>query len=30
MRAGFSAVEMEHFRLPLGPVGTQVAGIAVK
>jgi SAM-dependent methyltransferase len=29
-RAGFSVVEMEHFRLPLGPVGTQISGYAVK
>ena len=28
--AGFSEVKYENFRLPLGPVGTQIAGIAVK
>ena len=28
--AGFARVETEHFRLPLGPVGTQIAGVAVK
>ncbi len=28
--AGFTGVDTEHFRLPLGPVGTQIAGVAVK
>jgi len=28
--AGFSKVDIEHFRLPLGPVGPQIAGVAVK
>lgn len=28
--AGFAHVEQERFRLPLGPVGPQVAGVAVK
>jgi SAM-dependent methyltransferase len=30
LRAGFSTVDMEYFRLPLGPVGAQIAGVAVK
>ncbi|MBI3933098.1 MAG: class I SAM-dependent methyltransferase [Acidobacteria bacterium] len=29
-RAGFADVRYEQFRLPLGPVGTQIAGWAVK
>ena len=29
-RAGFDEVHYENFRLPLGPVGTQIAGVAVK
>ena len=29
-RAGFGQVRYEDFRLPLGPVGTQIAGFAVK
>ncbi|MBI1955442.1 MAG: class I SAM-dependent methyltransferase [Acidobacteria bacterium] len=29
-QAGFARVHCEHFRLPLGPVGTQIAGYAVK
>ena len=29
-RAGFDRVDYEHFRLPLGPVATQIAGYAVK
>ena len=29
-RAGFSRVQYETFRLPLGPVSTQIQGIAVK
>ena len=29
-RAGFDRVDFEHFRLPLGPVATQIAGTAVK
>ena len=28
--AGFARVDHEHFRLPLGPVGPQIAGVAVK
>ncbi|MGH9785890.1 MAG: class I SAM-dependent methyltransferase [Terriglobia bacterium] len=29
-RAGFAAVRYDNFRLPLGPVATQIAGVAVK
>jgi ubiquinone/menaquinone biosynthesis C-methylase UbiE len=29
-QAGFEHVQLEHFRLPLGPVGTQIAGFATK
>ena len=29
-RAGFDRLDYEHFRLPLGPVATQIAGCAVK
>ena len=29
-QAGFGQVRYEHFRLPLGPVATQIAGCAVK
>ena len=29
-QAGFARVDCEHFRLPLGPVATQIAGYAVK
>ena len=29
-QAGFGQVQYENFRLPLGPVATQIAGIAVK
>ncbi|MBI4460794.1 MAG: class I SAM-dependent methyltransferase [Acidobacteria bacterium] len=29
-QAGFSSVHCEHFRLPLGPVATQIAGFAIK
>ena len=29
-QAGFARVHCEHFRLPLGPVATQIAGYAVK
>jgi hypothetical protein len=29
-RAGFSKVSYENFRLPLGPVATQIAGTAIK
>ena len=29
-RAGFAEVHYENFRLPLGPVATQIAGMAVK
>ena len=29
-RAGFGEVQLDHFRLPLGPVATQIAGYAVK
>ena len=29
-RAGFSEVHYENFRLPLGPVATQILGVAVK
>jgi SAM-dependent methyltransferase len=28
--AGFSRVELEHFRLPLGPVAPQIAGRAIR
>ncbi|MBI2816543.1 MAG: class I SAM-dependent methyltransferase [Acidobacteria bacterium] len=28
--AGFASVQIEHFRLPLGPVSTQIAGTASK
>lgn len=28
--AGFASVRLEHFRLPLGPVATQIAGVAIK
>lgn len=29
-QAGFDRVHYENFRLPLGPVGTQIAGFAIK
>ena len=29
-QAGFERVSYQHFRLPLGPVGTQIAGFAIK
>ena len=29
-KAGFDEVHYEHFRLPLGPVGPQIAGYAIK
>ena len=29
-QAGFAEVRYDHFRLPLGPVGTQIAGVARK
>lgn len=29
-QAGFDRLQYEHFRLPLGPVGTQIAGYAIK
>ena len=29
-RAGFERVRYEHFRLPLGPVATQIVGVATK
>ncbi|MBI3894472.1 MAG: class I SAM-dependent methyltransferase [Acidobacteria bacterium] len=29
-QAGYREVHLEHFRLPLGPVGTQISGYAIK
>ncbi len=29
-QAGFGSVQLEHFRLALGPVATQIAGFAIK